>query len=230
MSTDWLPTHREGQLNMANVWLSVISSHANWNVPTADADELALYATNAQNILAISLSADSTAATTAECHRLFAVLIEKMRFIKDRHYKSPPLVDENYISLLLKIPDHIRTLRGTPRAQRTAEIGRSGTAMLILHYKYAEGTESLADTHTDIRNQIRYGLLPPPGVEPSGSDLLKVPTTPEELPIVFASKRKKDFVYFTPNDSGKTCYFEIRISNDKDGYGPWCPLFHAIVP
>jgi hypothetical protein len=139
-------------------------------------------------------------------------------------------VDEDYTALLLKIPDHTKTPRGEPKAQRTAEIGRAGTAMLILHYKYAEGTEALANPHTDIRNQVRYGLLPPPGADPSGTDLTKVPTVPEELPIVFASQRRKDVVYFTPSDSGKTCYFEIRIENGHNGYGPWCPMFHAVIP
>jgi hypothetical protein len=115
----------------------------------------------------------------------------------------------------------------------TAEIGRSGTAMLILRYKYAEGTEALADPHTDVRYQVRYGVLPPPGISPTGTDLTKVPTEAVELPIVFATKRKKDIINFDPNNSGKTAYFDIRIENGTgglDGYGPWCPIFHAIVP
>jgi hypothetical protein len=156
--------------------------------------------------------------------------VEKLRFIKDRYFKTPPLVDEDYTALLLKVPDTTRSPRGTPKAQITAEIGRSGTAMLILYYKYAEGTESLADPHTDVRYQVRYGVLPPPGLGPIGADLTKAPTTPEELPIVFATKRKKDIINFNPNDSGKTAYFDIRIENVTGEYGPWCPMFHAIVP
>jgi hypothetical protein len=102
--------------------------------------------------------------------------------------------------------------------------------MLILHYKYAEGTESLADPHTDVRYKVRYGVLPPPGIPPAGKDLTKVPTEAEDLPIVFATKRKKDIINFDPADSGKTAYFDIRIENGVDAYGPWCPIFHAIVP
>ena len=68
---------------------------------------------------------------------------------------------------------------------------------------------------------------------PAGTDLTKVPTASEELPIVFATKRRKDIINFNPNDSGKTAYFDIRIENGvggDTGYGPWCPMFHAIVP
>jgi hypothetical protein len=230
---NWLPGTREGQLNMAKVWATALQNKATaWGIPAGTSAELQTCITEAGNILQTALSSDRTATITTECQRLFGVLVEKMRFIKDRYYKTPPLVDEDYTSLLLKVPDTIRTPRGTPRAQITAEIWRSGTAMLILHYKYAEGTESLADPHTDVRYQVRYGVLPPSGTESAGTDLTKVPTTPEELPIVFATKRKKDIINFNPNDSGKIAYFYIRIENGtgENGYGPWCPMFHAIVP
>jgi hypothetical protein len=50
--------------------------------------------------------------------------VAKMRFIKDRYFKTPPLVDEDYTALLLKVHDTTRSPRGTPKAQMTAEIGR----------------------------------------------------------------------------------------------------------
>lgn len=231
---DWLPGTREGQLNMAKVWNNVIQTAGNgWGIPAAEVGELGTAIQNAETILHTALSADRTATITTECQRLFGLLVEKMRFIKDRYFKKPPLVDENFTALLLNRPNTVRTPRGTPRAQKTAEISRSGTAMLILHYKYAEGTESLADPHTDIRYQVRYGVLPPPGLTPKGKDLTKVPAEAEDLPIVFATKRKKDIINFDPVDSGKTAYFCIRIENgtgSQNGYGPWCPLFSAIVP
>jgi hypothetical protein len=112
----------------------------------------------------------------------------------------------------------------------TAEIRRSGTDMLILAYHYAEGTEHLADPHTDISKQVRWGLLPPPGITPAGTDLTKVPTDPLELPEVFDTHRKTDIINFPIESSGKTAYFVIRLHNGKSGYGPYCPIFHAIVP
>jgi hypothetical protein len=30
--------------------------------------------------------------------------------------------------------------------------------------------------------------------------------------------------------SGKTAYFVIRLRNGKSGYGPYCPVFQAVVP
>ncbi|MDR2418292.1 MAG: hypothetical protein LBD79_04490 [Treponema sp.] len=228
---DWMPGTREGQLNMAKVWKNTIQSRGTgWGIPADIMSEFGTAIQNAEAILQIALSGDRTSTITTECQRLFGALVEKMRFIKDRYFKKPPLMDEDFTALLLSVPDTTRSPRGVPKAQKTAEIGRSGAAMLILNYKYAEGTESLADPRTDIRLQVRYGVLPPPGIESSGMDLLKVPITPEELPIVFATKRRKDIVNFNSNDSGKTAYFDIRIENGAGEYGPWCPMFHTIVP
>ena len=216
---------------MAKVWNGAIQSRGSgWGIPANVITEQGQAIQEADAILQTALSGDRTATITTECQRIFGGLIQKMRFIKDRYLKKPPLLDEDFTAMLLNVPDTVRSPRGSPKAQKTAEIGRSGAAMLILHYKYAEGTESLADPHTDIRLQVRYGVLPPPGIEPGGTDLTQAPATPEELPIVFATKRKKDIINFNPNDSGKTAYFDIRIENGTGEYGPWCPMFHAVVP
>ncbi|MDR1866936.1 MAG: hypothetical protein LBQ77_01550 [Treponema sp.] len=225
----WLPGGREEQLNMARVWIIIIPGRNIGNVPAADITELTTLTGLAETILQAALSNKRTTIITAECQRIFGELVQKMRFIKDRYFKNPPLADEDYVALLLKVPDHTRTPRGISRAQITAEIGRSGTSMLILLYRYAEWTENLADSHTDIRYQVRYGVLPPSSTPATGIELTTSPTTPEELPIVFASKRRKDIITFNPGDSGKMAYFCIHLENRVGGYGPWCPLFSAII-
>jgi hypothetical protein len=112
----------------------------------------------------------------------------------------------------------------------TAEIRRSGTDMLILVYTYGQGTEHLADSHTDISKQVRWGLLPSAGMTPQGRDLLRVPADPLELPEAFDTHRRTDIIQFPVGSSGKTAYFCIRLHNGKLGYGPWCPIFSAVVP
>jgi hypothetical protein len=230
-SKDWLPHSRTEQLNMAKVWYTVMDQKkALWNIPQSVLDEFQPLITAAETILAQLDSPDRTTVITAEANRIFGELITHMRFIKDRYVKSPPLVSEDYRSILLNEPDNTRTPRGDPRAQMTAEIRRSGTDMLILAYHYAEGTEHLADPHTDISRQVRWGLLPPPGVAPVGTDLTKIPATALELPEVFDTRRKTDIINFPIGSSGKTAYFCIRLHNGKSGYGPYCPIFSAVVP
>jgi hypothetical protein len=60
--------------------------------------------------------------------------------------------------------------------------------------------------------------------------LTKVPAGPLELPNVIDTHRKTDIINFPVGSSGKTAYFCIRLHNGKSGYGPWCPIFQAIVP
>jgi hypothetical protein len=216
---------------MSKVWLAALTAKKTaWNIPQTVIDSLPPLITAADAVLAQLDSPDRTTVITAEANRVFGELTSLMRFIKDRHFKTPPLVDEDYTSLLLNIPDTTRTPRGDPRAQMAAEIRRSGTDMLILAYKYAEGTEHLADPHTDISKQLRWGLLPPRGDTPARTELAKAPVDPLELPNVIDTHRKTDIVTFPVGSSGKTAYFCIRLHNGKSGYGPWCPIFQAVVP
>lgn len=228
---DWLSKSRTGQLNMAKVWHPIMQTKGGaWGIPQNVTDEFGTVLGAADQVLQVAVSSDRTPAITAECQRVFGELVAKMRFIKDRYFKKPPLKDEDFTSLLLDIPNQSRTPRGPPKAQMTAEIGRSGTAMLILRYRYAEGTEALANPHTDLGHQVRWGVLPPiPGGE-GVRNLSRVPKEPEELPMVLSTARKKDIIYFDAADSGKTAYFCIRIENGSGQYGPWCPIFHAVVP
>jgi hypothetical protein len=114
----------------------------------------------------------------------------------------------------------------------TAEIRRTGTARLFLKLVYAEGTESLADPHTDMEYQIRWGKHSPlnPASNPGAGEIAAVPVLAEELPVVFTTKRKRELIAFEAGDSGKTAYFAIRIGNGNNEYGQWCPLFSAVIP
>jgi hypothetical protein len=216
---------------MARIWVLVLTGKLTlWSVPQSVLDDLKTFLATAEAIFAQLESPDRTSVITTEANRIFGELIAQMRFIKDRYFKTPPLLAEDFTSLELNVPDTTRTPRGAPRAQTTAEIHRSGVDMLILAYKYAEGTEHLANPHTDVSRQLRWGLLPPPGVEPTGTDLTKAPADPLELPNVIDTHRRTDIINFAVGSSGKTAYFCIRFHNGKSDYGPWCSLFSAVIP
>ena len=235
---DWIPGKRDDILRMARIWLNVLNSSrlAAWGIPPAERTALVLLVSTAEEKLAVAKSNERTPVVITECRTAFVALIVKMRFIKNRYFKAPPLVDADFILLELIPPDTIRSRRDTPKAQMTAEIGRRGTAMLILKLVYAEGTETLANPHTDIEYQVRHGKFNPanPVFSAATGEIGVVPIDPMELPLVFTTKRRREIITLNNTDSGKTAYFDIRISNgasgENEGYGPWCPIFSAVIP
>ena len=238
MKHGWLTTKRDDILRMAKVWLNVLDTAkaAAWGVPAAERTELAPLVSAAEQKLAAAKSSERTPVITAECREAFDALVAKMRFIKGRYFKAPPLTDADFVTLELDPPDPVHSRRGVPKAQITAEIARSGTAMLILKLVYAEGTEALADPHTDIEYQLRHGKLNPvsPVYNAATGEIERVPTNPLELPVVFTTRRHRETITYGNSDSGKTAYFCLRISNgaggETEGYGQWCPIFSAVIP
>jgi hypothetical protein len=110
---DWLPTSRAEQLNMAKIWLFIMTSKAAlWNIPQTVLNEFQPLITAAETIFGQLISPDRTSVITAEANRIFGAMISDMRFIKDRFFKKPPLVEEDFVSILLNIPDTTRTPRG----------------------------------------------------------------------------------------------------------------------
>jgi hypothetical protein len=218
---------------MAKTWIMVLQVKAAlWGVPEELCTALSGLVTAADQILVLAMGSQRTPVITAQCKEAFSALDEKMRFMKNRYFISPPLLPEDYAALLLSKPDTVHSPRGTPRAQMTAEIGRAGTAMLLLKLMYAGGTEALANPHTDMEYQIRWGKHSPakPASNPASGEVAAAPLLAEELPVVFTTKRKRELITFAPEDSGKTAYFAIRIGNGHNEYGQWCPLFSAVIP
>ncbi|MDR2509449.1 MAG: hypothetical protein LBC77_02260 [Spirochaetaceae bacterium] len=214
---DWLPHARFDMLNMAKVWYEACDAKkGEWNIPADVVSGFQIFIATADNVLQQLNSPERSHVITTEANRVFGELAVRMRYIKDRFFKTPPLLQEDFTALALHAPDKTRTPRGEPRAQMTAEIKRSGTDMLILSYKYAEGTEHLANPHSDLSKQVRWGL--------------QEAADPLELPEVFDTRRRIDIINFPAGSSGKTAYFVIRLHNGKSGYGPYCPIFHAVVP
>jgi hypothetical protein len=156
-----------------------------------------------------------------------------MRNIKARKFFSPPLTDADYIDLGLNAPDTVKNPVSVPTGQETGEVTYTGPTLLTLNMKYLAGT--VIDPRSDYGFQMYYGILPPGGASAeeavnSRRYLMKVPVSGEDLPLNQFTRRKKETIVFSPEDSGKTAYFRIRIENSKGQSGPWGPMFQAVIP
>jgi hypothetical protein len=125
---DWLPGGRDDVLHLAKTWLSVLPGKAAlWNIPAPDSAELTSYTDSADTILQKAKSGKRTEAVSAECRAAFDLLRGKLRYIKDRYLKRPPLTDADFPTLLLKPPDTHPTPAPVPSGE--GGIPRSGMAI-----------------------------------------------------------------------------------------------------
>jgi hypothetical protein len=232
---DWLPRRREAQINLSKNWQTILSSKATaWNVPTADVTALKTLTTTAETALALAQSSARTVVATAQAKTAFVVLAEKMRFLKNRYFVSPPLVDADFISLALKPHDTKPTPIPPPVTQAEADITYPAVHMLELHLRPI--ADSVPDPHhSDYGFRVYFGILPPGGasIEAATSpkrELMKPPVSGDELPHSHFTRRKRERLDFSQEESGKTNYFCIRYENAKGEPGPWGPIFSAVIP
>ena len=236
MSTkNWMPGKRTDQLVMANEWVRLFRINGTkWQIPKAVETELETLTEIAQETFTIAATAATrTPVTTAKCKEAFDNLIPRMRDIKDRFFKLPPLTDPDIIALGLKPKDTTKTPVPVPSSQATADVSYPGPGILMLHMKPLAGTP--ADPRADHGYRIYYGVCPHGGATDEEATsprryLKKAAVTGNDLPHSQFTRRQRETIIFPPNDSGKTAYFCIRYENSKGQSGPWGPLFSAIIP
>jgi hypothetical protein len=216
---DWLPSARSEILAMADDWIAVCTTKQTyWNIPGTALTELTTLRDTAATALETAKNETTrTPVATAQCKEAFDALTAFMRDFKRRYFLSPPLLDSDYISLGLKIPDPIPTPSGPPTAQVTVETYLLGRHELGVRIIYVVGT---AADPANKGYRIWYSVIAP-GETP--------PANPDDLRKSFYTKRKKDVIEFEFGDSGKTAYFAVQIENEGKK-GPWGPLVNALIP
>jgi hypothetical protein len=231
---DWLPSKRMDQLAMAKAWKSVLATKgASWQITDADIAEFGDLYDDADSWFEQTKTIDRTSSITVRCNAAFSALISFMRNLKARKFFSPPLTDIDYNDLGLNMPDTVKNTAAIPLGMAIGEISLSTPTLLTLTMKHVAG--SVIDPKTDYGFQIYYGILPPGGATPeeivtTRRYLTKVPTKGDDLPINQFTRRRKETLVFSAEDSGKTAYFCIRIENSKGQSGPWGPMFKALIP
>jgi hypothetical protein len=157
-----------------------------------------------------------------------------MRFLKNRYFVSPPLVEADFISLGLKPHDTKPTPIPPPIDQAEADVSYPAAHTLELHLRPI--ADSAPDPHrSDYGFRVYFGILPPGGatLEVAASpkrELMKAPVTGDELPHSHFTRRKRERLDFSQEESGKTIYFCVRYENAKGEPGPWGPIFSAVIP
>ena len=218
-NTDWLPSGRKAQLEMAQNWYKHLIQSGNlWFVPETTITDLNVAINEAQNEDNIPAS-ERNAVTNARLNLKFRDLTTMMRDIKRRYFFVPPLTEYEIVALGLKPKDNIPTSVLDPTGQAEAGFTFPGRTQLMAHIKPVESV------HTDPRAyygcRIYYGVYAADAAPPVDGT---------ELRESLFTRRKKELFNFLPKDSGKTAYFCIRYENSKGKAGPWGPMTWANIP
>ena len=232
--TDWIPGKRTDQLAMAKTWYAMLGMKGSqWDISSAELGELSVWIVKAGEVLDKAMSSERSIVVTSNCGETFDGLIACMRNLKSRKFFTPPLTDDDLISLGLKPNDIIKTPVGEPEGQAEAGITYPGPHLLLLNIKPIAGT--IFDHLDDYGFCIYYGIMPPGGASAEQAAgpkryLMNPPVSGDELPFSVFTVRKKEQFDFSEEDSGKTSYFCIRYENKKGKSGPWGPIFSAVIP
>ncbi|GHU80545.1 hypothetical protein FACS189468_0650 [Spirochaetia bacterium] len=232
--SNWMPGTRAGILEMCRSWLAFLADHASdIGVPAAEVTALGNAETAATEALDKASGEERGPVNTAACNTAFGVLKAKMRFIKDRFLKAPPLSDAQLIALGLKPKDGVRTEKPKPGGQFIMVVSSSLNG--VIRYRISQVDAVPPDARGVIEGyRMYYGILPPGGATPEQAAgpkhyLTKPPTAGEELPLSYSTSRiKGDVQECDAVDRGSTFYFSIRAENNK-GPGPWGPIISVIL-
>ena len=234
---DWLPTSRIGRLAMCTDWLDVLVTGGKaqiWNVPQSRITDMEAAKLDAQNALIVSQNEMTrTKVANAQCTAAFTVLKKLMRDTKHRYYISPPLTDADFVSLGLLVHDGIPTNVPRPAGFPNGSTSSPGPGVIVVHCFPMAGQPPL-DLRSGYGYRIYWGVYPPGGatIEMATGfkrELMRIPTSGDELPHSQWTRRRNETFDFH-GDSGKTVFFCIRYENSKGEFGPWGPIFFAVIP
>jgi hypothetical protein len=204
---------------MAKTWIEVLADKgAEWNVPTAEKAALAGLADAAEEALAAAVASRSPV-TTAACQAAFDALEAKMRFIKDRYFKVPPLTAADLRSLLLhekKEPAPV----GKPSAQATATTIPAGPGRILLKIQF------ISDVLYDAA-AANYGVSVFARVLSAGEP---IPTAIEGFERLRFVRRKNEVVVRPESERGMRICFYFVVEAPSGDQGDPGPIIWTIIP
>ena len=112
---DRFPRIRRLILILAQLWVNILALKAAlWGIESTVAAHLRDLFVAARDAFDAAGPTERTSALTARVNAAFDALEAYMRDIKDRYFKTPPLLDEDFIALGLKPKDDVMTVVPRP--------------------------------------------------------------------------------------------------------------------
>jgi len=148
----------------------------------------------------------------------FKALVKKMRYVKDRYFKKPPLEDPDFISLGLHPHDETRSEHLVVHERVTVTLRLRYDREIIVDFRI-----------TGAPNKAK-----PKGYE--GADIIWAildhhPTGHAELTGGHEMASRTPFYFeFSEEDRGKTVYIAAAWQNERGHRGAYSDIVSAVVP
>jgi len=216
---NWLPGKREEQLAMAGEWNDVLTGKAAaWGVPTADVNELRLLTANAGDAQEMVNNREThTPVAVTICGEAFEALIAKMRYVKDRYFKKPPLADHDFVSLSLRPKDVTRSEHIEVHERVAIALRLRYEREIKVDYRVLGATNRAKPTGYK-GAMIRWAVLDHP------------PADHSELINHKLSSRTPYYIKFSDTQRGKTVYVSAAWQNERGYLGDYSEIVSAVVP
>ena len=219
-NSDWFPGSRAKQLEMMTKWEEILRTPGTIG-RKIEPEDLEKFAKVVKKTTALYHAVQSketrTPVVIEECREAFKELQAAARAFKAQYLSMPPLTPGQLVSLWLKVPDRKPTPLGPPTARVAIEPFLRGDYELGIRFSFVVG-----DPADPANKGIRvYYSVVGTGEEP--------PKTQDDLRHSFLATLKKDYISFSPEDAGKTCYMAAQIEN-KRKKGQWGPMTSKMIP
>jgi len=217
MSTDWMPRRRSDQLNMAKNWVEILKSSDTWGIPYDAVTELVTLTAAAEDTLLHTNSQHRGPLATSQNDVAFAALIPRMRDMKDRYFKKPPLTDPDFISLGLRLRDTIRTSHIDVHEIVEFELIVRNIREIIVNF-WVKGSSNRAKPKGYDGAVIVWDVLDSP------------PARPDDLNRHTLASRTPYSLHFDETERGKTVYVALCWQNARGNIGQWSEIQSAVIP
>jgi hypothetical protein len=215
---DWMPTTIQGRIDMGRRWVDILKvKGTGWRVPEIVTGDLEEFVEAAEEAQAQALSAGANAAIRHRRDRFVAEMVAYMRDVRNRYFFIPPMNEEDFLSLGLRLPDTIRTQHTNVTEEVDFVLEIRGTKQVHVRF-WVMGQANTAKPAGYDGAVIVWGM---PDAPPDNAD---------ELPFHTMASRTPHTLKFDETDRGKTVYIALQWQNERGITGAWSDIKSTVIP
>jgi hypothetical protein len=213
-----MPGKRANQLEMAKVWITQLPlANGAWTITPLEISELADFADDAERSMDRAAADKGSEVANARAREAFAAMIRCMRFIHQRRFFTPPMLDSDWLRLGLRPRDLIRTPHIDVKEVVEYELRLRNIREVLVDF-WIKGADHKAKPAGYDGAVIIWDILDAP------------PPDPSSLTRHTMASKTPHALEFTEEERGKTVYIALAWQNERGLIGAWSEIQSAVVP